>query len=129
MSSIEKNITHDHIYSRNSDREKDCNQMRNLSNKNDNSTYDRRRIIRKKCDIQTDEDREEYIRRRTLNNSSCRMSRIHRRSKLDSMIKKCTEYEDLNRKLKFKKLIIIQVINQLKEHLRTLVSNNIKQTE
>ncbi|CAF0754888.1 unnamed protein product [Rotaria sp. Silwood1] len=103
--------------------------MRNLSNKNDNSTYDRRRIIRKKCDIQTDEDREEYIRRRTLNNSSCRMSRIHRRSKLDSMIKKCTEYEDLNRKLKFKKLIIIQVINQLKEHLRTLVSNNIKQTE
>ncbi|CAF0805481.1 unnamed protein product [Rotaria sordida] len=126
MNSIEKNINHDHIYSLNFEREKDCNQMKNSSNKNDNSSYNRRRIIRKKCDIQTDEDREDYNRRRMLNNTSCRISRMSRRSKLDSMIEKCTEYEDLNRKLIFQKLIIIQVINQLKEHLRTLVPNNMK---
>jgi hypothetical protein len=67
------------------------------------------------------------LRRRTLNNASCRISRIHRRSKLDSIIKKCVEYEDLNKKLQLQKSVLIQVINQLKEHLRTLVPNHIKQ--
>ncbi|CAF2391481.1 unnamed protein product [Rotaria sp. Silwood2] len=129
MSSIENSITHDHMYSRNSVKEKDCNKMKNLPNKNDDSLCDDHRIVRKKCDIQTNEDRKEYIRRRTLNNSSCRISRIHCRSKFDSMIKKCIEYEDLNRKLKFQELIIDQVINQLKEHLRTLVPNHTKQNE
>jgi hypothetical protein len=109
MSSIKTNIIHDHIY---------------LSNfKTDKK--DNRRIIRKKCDIQTEEDREEYFRRRTLNNTSCRISRIYRQSKFDSMIKKCIEYEDLNTKLKLQKTILIQVIDQLKDHLRTLVPENI----
>jgi hypothetical protein len=119
MSSIEENITHDHIYLANSDIDKDCNQAKHSDI--------HRRIIRKKCDIQTDEDREEYFRRRTLNNSSCRIARIHRRSKFDFVVKKCTEYEDLNTKLIYKKSVLIQVINQLKEHLRTLVPKNIKQ--
>jgi hypothetical protein len=116
------NITHDHIYLSNFEREKDCNQSKNSSNKKDNH-----RIIRKKCDIQTEEDREEYFRRRTLNNASCRISRIYRRSKIDFIIKKCIEYEDLNTKLTFQKSILLQVIDQLKEHLRTLVPETIKQ--
>jgi hypothetical protein len=125
MSSIKTNITHDHIYLANTDTEKDCNQAKNCSKKKDN-----RRIIRKKCDIQTEEDREEYFRRRTLNNTSCRISRLHRRSKFDFIIKKSTEYEDLNTKLKLQKSILIQVIDQLKEHLRTLIlTKNIKQNE
>jgi hypothetical protein len=41
------------------------------------------------------------------------------------MIKKCIEYEDLNTKLKLQKTILIQVIDQLKDHLRTLVPENI----
>jgi hypothetical protein len=116
-------IIHDHIYLINSDREKDCNQAKHSPNKKDTS----RRMIRKKDDIETEEDREEYIQRRKLNNASCRISRIHRRSKLDFIIKKCNEYEESNTKLKFQKSVIIQVINHLKEHLRTLVPNNIKQ--
>jgi len=122
MSSIKNNITHDHIYLSNSNQTKTSS-----NNKHDNLSDARRRIIRKKSDIQTEEDREEYFRRRTLNNTSCRISRIHRRSKLDSMIKKCAEYEDLNTKLKLQKSIMTEVINQLKEHLRTLVYSNIKQ--
>ncbi|CAF3303100.1 unnamed protein product [Rotaria socialis] len=126
MSSIEKSIIHDHIYSSNSTREKDCNQLKISSNKNDNSFENHRRSIRKKCDIQTDEDREEYFRRRTLNNTSCRVSRIHRRSKLEITMKKCMEYEDLNAKLIAQTSLITQIIDLLKEHLRTSVSNNLQ---
>jgi len=111
MSSIKTNIIHDHIYLTNFKKDEKEN----------------RRIIRKKCDIQTEEDREEYFRRRTLNNTSCRISRISRQSKFDFMIKKCTEYEELNTKLKLQKTILIQVIDQLKDYLRTLVPENIKQ--
>ncbi|CAF0961126.1 unnamed protein product [Adineta steineri] len=116
MGSIKNNIIHDHIYLSNSEKEKSCNNLSDTP----------RRKIRKKCDIETEEDREEYFRRRTLNNASCRVSRIHRRTKLDIMITKCVEYEDLNGKLKLKNLILSQVIDQLKDHLRTLVSNENK---
>jgi hypothetical protein len=110
MSSIKTNIIHDHIYL-----------SEKILNKKDNH-----RIIRKKCDIQTDEDREEYFRRRSLNNASCRISRLHRQSKFDFIIKKCLQYEVLNTKLTYEKSILIQVINQLKEHLRSLIPKNIK---
>jgi hypothetical protein len=108
---MSSNIIHDHIY------------LSNFSNKKNSN----RRIVRKKCDIKTEEDREEYFRRRTLNNTSCRVSRIYRQSKFDSISKKCTEYEDLNTKLKLQMSSLIQVINQLKDHLRTLVPESIKQ--
>ncbi|UJR35805.1 hypothetical protein I4U23_028553 [Adineta vaga] len=123
MSSVEKDIIHDHIYLSNIPIEKDCNQAEASSDTR------RQRIIRKKCDIETDEDRQAYFRRRTLNNASCRISRIHRQAKFDLMFKKCAEYDDLNRKLIRQELILFQVINQLKEHLRTLVSNNTKYNE
>ena len=116
MSSIEANINHDHIYLSNINVQEQFNQK----------DHDRR-IIRKKTDIQTDEDREEYLRRRTLNNVSCRISRIHRRSKLDLMIKKCLEYEHSNTKLTTKQSILIEVIDQLKEHLRSLVPHTIEE--
>jgi hypothetical protein len=112
---MSSNIIHDHVYLSKFDREKPLNKT------------DNRRIIRKKCDIQTDEDQEEYSRRRSLNNASCRISRIYRQSKSNFIIKKCHEYEDLNTKLTLEKSILIQVIKQLKEHLRTLVPKTIKQ--
>lgn len=115
MSSIESNVIHDHIY------------LSNFNTAEQLNPKEHRRIIRKKNDIQTDEDREEYLRRRTLNNISCRISRIHRRSKLDLMIKRCSEYEDLNTKLTSKESILIQVIDQLKEHLRSLVPHTIQE--
>ena len=127
MSSVEKNIIHDHMYSSNSETEKDCNQATDSLNKNEKSSYSQRRTIRTKHDIQTEDDHQEYFRRRSLNNQSCRISRLHRRSKSDSMIQKCVEYEELNRKLNSQILVMIPVINQLKEHLRTLVSNSIQQ--
>lgn len=111
MSSIETDIIHDHIYLANFKREKDLNQIKK----------DNHRIVRKKSDIQTEDDREEYIRRRTLNNTSCRISRIHRQSKFHLNIKQCIEYEELNSKLNYQKSILTQIINQLKEHLRSLV--------
>ncbi|CAF1225116.1 unnamed protein product [Adineta ricciae] len=122
MGSVEKDISHDHIYLSNISVEKDCHQARNSSDT-------RRRVIRKKCDIQTEEDRQMYFRRRTLNNASCRISRIHRRTKLDLIHKKCAEYEDLNTKLIRQEGILFEVINQLKEHLRSLVSNDIPTNE
>jgi hypothetical protein len=117
MSSPKTNITHDHIYLSNFNTETDCKNSLN------------RRKICKKCDIQTEEDREDYSRRRVLNNASCRISRIHRQSKFDFMIKKSAEYEDLNAKLKLQKSVLIQVINQLKEHLRTFVLQPIQQNQ
>ena len=108
MSSIKTNVVHDHIYL-----------TENTSNKKNNH-----RIIRKKCDIQTDEDREEYIRRRSLNNASCRISRIYRQAKYDFIIQKSREYEEWNRKLTYEKSILIQVIEQLKGHLRSLIPKN-----
>lgn len=114
MSSIETTIIHDHIY------------LASFGARKESDRTDNRRMIRKKCDVQTDEDREEYLRRRTLNNASCRVSRIHRRSKVDLIMKKCIELEHLNTKLKFEQSILTEVIDQLKEHLRSLVPETSK---
>lgn len=103
---MNENIRHDHVYL--------------TSFPKESQTTNRK--IRKKDDILTDEDRKEYDRRRSLNNASCRVSRLHRRSKLNSMNEKCQEYEDRNRNLQVQCLILDQVIEDLKEHLRNVVA-------
>jgi hypothetical protein len=117
MSSNKTDVSHDHIYLSNIDIEKDC------LNKNE-----LRRRIHRKSDIQTDEDQEEYERRRVLNNAACRISRIYRQSKVHQINKKCTEYEALNTKLQLKNAILLYTIDRLKEHLRSLVPKSIQQT-
>lgn len=122
MNFTDENINHDHIYASN-------NNLEISPNQKDDTCETQRRKIRKKCDIQTEEDREEYFRQRSLNNASCRMFRMHRRSKLEFMMKKCTEYENLNRKLICQSSLLTQVIDLLKEHLRSLIPNQFKQNK
>lgn len=102
------NVSHDHVY------------LSSFHPENES----KRPKIRKKSDIQTDEDQKEYYRRRSLNNASCRISRLHRRSKFNSILEKCQEYEHSNRQLQMQRVILDQVVERLKEHLRSLVSQS-----
>lgn len=116
MSSVEKDIIHDHLYLSAASTEKEPQPAK--------ASDAPRRSIRKKDDVETEEDWQVYSQRRRLNNASCRISRIHRRTKLELTFKKCAEYEELNARLNLQQSVLFEVINRLKEHLRSLVSDN-----
>ena len=121
MSSSEISVSHDHVYSSNNSIGVNQNDGPTLLKKPRIDSSSSRRVVRTRQDVRTDEDREEYRRRRRANNTSCRLSRLHRRSEENSAIGKCAEYEASNGTLSRQVSLLIQVIDQLKEHLRTLL--------
>ena len=121
MSSSEISIGHDHVYSSTNSLEVNQNDERVSLKRRRRDSVSPRRVIRTRHDVRTEEDREEYSRRRRANNTACHLSRLHRHSEVNSTLRKCAEYEASNGALTRQVSLLTQVINQLKEHLRTLV--------
>ena len=119
MNSIVESIDHDHMYFAEPFSHR-------LSMRKTTKTD---RVIRKKSDIETDGDREEYSRRRQSNNTACRHSRLHQRFQSNWIVAKCNEYEILNRQLNDRIFLLNEVIEMIKSQLRstTIRSNQIEE--